>query len=54
MAMDGYGYKPTALRSSIPGEIEGALDRLGIPVSDDTIRQKLKEAAELLDQDVEK
>jgi hypothetical protein len=54
MAMDGYGYKPMASRSPIPKQIEDALDRLGIPVSDDTIRRKLKEAAELLGQDVQK
>ncbi|OUS34125.1 hypothetical protein A9Q94_17300 [Rhodobacterales bacterium 56_14_T64] len=54
MAVDFYGYEPKASRSPFPKELEGILDRLGLPVSDDTIRQKLKEAAELLDQDVEK
>lgn len=48
MAVDGYGYIPTASRSPLPKEIEGVLDRLGIPVSDDTIRKWLKEAAEQL------
>ena len=50
MALDGYGYDPTASKSPFPKELEGILDRLGLPVSDDTIRQKLKEASELLDQ----
>ncbi|UWQ91972.1 hypothetical protein K3727_04005 [Rhodobacteraceae bacterium M382] len=54
MALDGYGYDHAASRSPFPTELEGILERLGLPVSDDTIRQKLKEAAELLGRDVEK
>ncbi|MEX0306011.1 MAG: hypothetical protein AB3N12_01375 [Ruegeria sp.] len=54
MAVDGYGYDLTASRSPFTKELEGILDRLGLPVSDDTIRQKLKEASELLDQNAGK
>lgn len=52
MAIDGYGYNPDAAKSPFPKELEGVLDRLGISVSDDTIRKKLKEASELLAQDL--
>lgn len=48
MATDAYGYDPNASRSPFHKELEGILDGLGISVSDDTIRDKLKEAAELL------
>jgi len=51
MAKDGYGYDHNATKSPFPKELEGILDRLGLPVSDDTIRKKLREAAELLSQD---
>lgn len=50
MAKDGYGYDPTASRSPFPKELEGILDSLGMPVSDDTIRKWLKEASEYLPQ----
>lgn len=48
MAIDGYGYDPKANKSPTTKEIEGALDRIGLRVSDDTIRKRLREAAELL------
>ncbi|MGH1379274.1 MAG: hypothetical protein ACRBB3_10685 [Alphaproteobacteria bacterium] len=51
MAKDGYGYDPYASRSPLPKELEGVLNRLGISVSDDTIRTKLKEASEFLPRD---
>ena len=51
MAIDGYGYDPKARKSPIPKELEGILDRLGISVSDDTIRARLKEAATHLPDD---
>jgi len=54
MAIDAYGYDPSATRSPIPKELEGILDGLDISVSDDTIRDKLKEAMELLPQTPEK
>lgn len=50
MANDGYGYDPSASRSPFPKELEGILDSLGMPVSDDTIRRWLKEASEYLPQ----
>jgi hypothetical protein len=53
MAKDAYGYDPRASRSPFHKELEGVLDGLGISVSDDTIRDKLKEAAELLPQNIE-
>jgi hypothetical protein len=46
MAVDCYGYDPSASRSTAIKDIQGALDRLGIQLSDDTIRQKLTEASE--------
>lgn len=52
MAKDGYGFDPDALRSPFPKELEGILDQLGISVSDDTVRKWLKEAAELLPQEL--
>lgn len=45
MAMKGYAYDPLAKKSPTPGEIESDLLKLGINVSDDTIRRYLKEAA---------
>lgn len=48
MAMDAYGYNPNSSKSTIAKELEGILDRLGMSVSDDTIRRWLTEAAELL------
>lgn len=54
MAIDAYGYDPRATRSPFPKELEGILGGLDISVSDDTIRDKLKEAMELLPQTPEK
>lgn len=51
MAVDGYGYDPMASRSPLPKELEGILDRMGLSVSDDTIRKKLREASELMPRD---
>lgn len=53
MAMDGYGYDPAAARSPFPKELEGIMDRMGLSVSDDTIRAKLKKAAELLSKPID-
>ena len=44
MAIKGYGYNPTEGRSDRPREIADDLATLGISVSDDTVRQKLKDA----------
>ncbi|HOY76685.1 MAG TPA: hypothetical protein PLH23_10360 [Hyphomonadaceae bacterium] len=46
--MDSHGYDPLATRSPIPGELVAATERLGIPLSDETVRKFLKMAAELL------
>ena len=51
IAVKGYGYNPNSKKSTSPGEIAGDMDELGIPVSDDTVRAKLQEAADLLPQD---
>ena len=48
MAIDGYGYRPQQLRSPTARELSDHLQRLGLEVSDDTIRNYLKEAAQLL------
>lgn len=49
MAIDKYRFDPTAAKSSAATNIMGGLDRAGIKMDDDTIRGKLQEAAELLD-----
>lgn len=50
-AVDGYGYDPKAERSPTAKEMESAFERLGIRVSDDTIRKYLNEAKEELPAD---
>jgi hypothetical protein len=47
-AVDGYGYDPKAERSPTAKEMESAFERLGIRISDDTIRKYLNEAKEHL------
>jgi hypothetical protein len=44
IAIKGYGYNPTGGRSDKPREIADDLADLQIPVSDDTVRQKLNDA----------
>ena len=44
MAIEQYGFNPTAGRSDIPRQIADDLATFGISVSDDTVRQKLKDA----------
>ncbi len=46
MAMDCYGYDREAKRSTIVSDIESALHRAGLELSDDTIRTHLKAAAD--------
>lgn len=46
MAVDGYGHDPAASKSNVPREIVEAVDRLGMSVSDDTVRKYLKLAAD--------
>ena len=48
MAVGGYRYDATALRSERPTEIANDLASAGVPLDVDTVRKLLKEAAELL------
>jgi hypothetical protein len=48
MARGGYGYNPTEGRSPIPKQIADDLATFGISVSDDTVRQKLKDALDTI------
>lgn len=48
MAVVGYRYDPKATKSDVISDIKRDLSQLGIPISDDTIRGKLKEAQKLL------
>jgi hypothetical protein len=48
LAIDGYGYKPTSRRSPIPNEITSITDRLGLSVSNDTVRKYLRLGAQHL------
>lgn len=45
MAIAGYRYSPDAARSDAPAEIASDLAKLGMSVTDDTVRKWLKEAA---------
>lgn len=51
MAVRGYGYDPDAARSEIPKAIADDLSALGLECSDQTIREKLKEARAFLPSD---
>lgn len=46
MAVMGYGYASQAARSKTAKDIAGDLEELGIPLDEDTIRSKLKEAVD--------
>lgn len=46
MAIDGYGFDPSAAKSPIPKQISDALQSRGLQLTDDTVRKWLKEAAE--------
>ena len=48
MAIGGYGYDPTASKSSIPTDIYNDLALHGVQLDQDTIRNKLKAAAHFL------
>ena len=45
MAVSGYGYDPSAVRSPIPKQITGDLDALGLSMDDGTVLKYLKQAA---------
>lgn len=51
MAIEYYGYDPTAARSPVPKEIGEMLANLGLSVSDDTIRKYLKRGANRISPD---
>lgn len=51
IAMDAYGYRPEDRRSPIPREIQDIADRLGLSVSQDTIRKYLQIGAKYLPAD---
>lgn len=46
MAMKGYGFDPAAARSQTPKEITDDMAKLGLIVTDDTVRKYLKQAAD--------
>ena len=46
MAVDGYGHDPAAAKSNVPKEVADILVKLGMSVSDDTVRKYLKQAAD--------
>lgn len=48
MAIAGYGYDPDAKRSDIAKSIADDLSDLGLDCSDQSVREKLREARELL------
>ena len=48
MAIGGYGYDPDAARSDTPRSIADDLSSLGIDISDQTVREKLKDACAFL------
>jgi hypothetical protein len=51
IAIDAYGFDPKAKRSPIPKELEGIAARLGLEITDDTIRSYLRLGAEQLPKD---
>lgn len=52
MAVDQYGYNPSSTRSDVSARIREDLSELNLSLDEDTIRDKLKAAAALLDGDV--
>lgn len=51
MAIDAYGFDPSAKRSDIPTEIQGIADRLGLELTTKTIRKYLRDGAQMLPED---
>jgi hypothetical protein len=49
MAIDGYGFDPSASKSPIAKELADSLAELGISIDEDTVRSWLREAAETVD-----
>ncbi|MEM7728191.1 MAG: hypothetical protein AAF311_02840 [Pseudomonadota bacterium] len=52
MAVDGYGYNPSAARSDVTSQVVAASERIGHAQSANTVRKYLKEAAELVPPDL--
>jgi hypothetical protein len=48
MAIKGYAYDPASAKNDAPKEIESDIAKLGMSVTDDTIRKYLKEAVEMI------
>lgn len=48
MATSGYAYNPEDGRSSVPADIASDVEKLGLSMTDDTVRKWLKEAKALL------
>lgn len=46
-AIDGHGYNPSAAKNSAPAEIASAATRIGLKMTDDTVRKYLNQATEL-------
>lgn len=44
MAVGGYGFKPQDARSKVPSEIASDVNKLGLSLTDDTVRKWLKAA----------
>lgn len=51
VAMDWYGYDPTAKGNTTVKDILGALDKIGLSLSENTIRKHLKAGAQLIPRD---
>jgi hypothetical protein len=51
MAMDCYGYDPAELKSTTTADIMNALSKCGLSVSENTIRERLRQAQLLLPRD---
>ncbi|MFG5382454.1 hypothetical protein [Yoonia sp. R2-816] len=51
IAIHEYGYDPTQRRSPIPQAIQDTCDKLGLPMSADTIRKYLQIGAKHLPKD---
>jgi hypothetical protein len=52
-AIKRYDYRP-GIRSDVPRQISQQLERWGLPLSEDTVRNHLTKAAELLPGDWQK
>ena len=53
LAYDSLGWRP-GIRGDAATEIASATERIGSPVSDDTVRDVLRKAAEFVDPETEK